>query len=235
MVLLNRKTMLTTCCSLLVVVFRWSQYAALWLLLLAAYYCSSRQSLLPSNFQRSPFAAYSRLYVACFLLLTVRYSLILPCCLLSCTCYSLLAVCFLLLAACLVIFFRSSPLTVCCLLHITTCMLLFIPQLTNHSLPLASVCLPIITCQSVYAARLLLDTRCVLLVSRHILLFIWSLQTARFLLYIARLWLITGRYRATKTLSLINRSQLLPDVYCLLVPDRFSLLSSCFSLLGCVW
>ena len=78
-------------------------------------------------------------------------------------------------------------------------MLLVIPQLTNRSSPFASVCLPLIACQSVYAVReLLLDTRFVLLVSRNILLYIWSLQTARLLLNIDRFWLVTARYRPLK-------------------------------------
>ena len=164
MVLLNRITLLTSCCCSLVVV-RLSKY------LLAVYHCSSRQSLFIANFQRSPLAAYSRLYAACFLLLTVRCSLIFSCCLLSGTGCSLLAVCFLLLAACLVIFFRSSSLAVCYSLHITICMLVVIPQLINHGSPLASVCLPPIARQSVYAVReLLLNTRFVFIVSRHLLL-----------------------------------------------------------------
>ena len=112
----------------------------------------------------SALAAYSWLYAACFLLLTVRCSLFFSCCLLSGTGCSLLA-------ACLVIFLRSSSLAVCYSLHITICMLVVIPQLINHGSPLASVCLPPIARQSVYAVReLLLDTRFVLIVSRHLLL-----------------------------------------------------------------
>ena len=195
MVLLNHITLRTTCCCSLFVVGL-SKYATLRLLLLAAYHCSSRQLLLTANLQRLPFAAYPRLYAACFLLLTVRCSLILSWCLLSCTGCSLLAVWFLLFAACLLISFRSSSLAVCNSLHITICMLLVIPQLTNHGSSFASVCLSPIARQSVYAVReLLLDTRFVLLVSRHILLRIWSLLTTRFLLYNARFWLVTARYR----------------------------------------
>ena len=138
------------------------------------------------------------------MLLTVRCSLILSWCLLSCTGCSLLAVSFLLFGACLVNFFRSSSLAVCYSLHITIYMLLVIPQLTNHGSPFASVCLPPIARQSVYAVReLLLDTRFVLLVFRHILLRIWSLQTNCFLLCIARFWLFTAGYRPLKPCLLL--------------------------------
>ena len=232
MVLLNRITLLTSCCCSLVV-FRLSKYATLRLLLLAVYHCSSCQSLFIANFGRSPLAAYSRLYAGCFLLLTVRYSQIFSCCLLSGTGCSLLAVGFLLLASCLVIFFRSSSLAVCYSLHITICMLVVIPQLTNHGSPFASVYLPLIARQSVYAVReLLLDTRFVLLVSRHLLLTFsrWKLPGFCSIL-LASGWsqLVTG---LENVVSYCSHS--LSDVCCPLAPYCFSLLGSCFSLLACI-
>ena len=140
--------------------------------------------------------------------------------------------CLLLAPHCLVIFSHSPPLAVSCSLQITICMLLVIPQLTNHGSQFASGRVPLISFWSLYAARkLLLDHRFVLLVSPSP-----HSVAASCPLFAVHCSLLAGHssLAASKTMSLIDRSSL-SDVCCPPPADRFSLLCSCFSLFGCVW
>ena len=138
----------------------------------------------------------------------------------------------LLAPRCLVIFSRSPPLAVCCSLHITICMLLVVPQLTNHDSQFASGRVPLISFWSLYAARkLLLDHRFVLLVSPSP-----HLVAASCPLFAVHCSLLADHssLAASKTMSLIDRRSL-SDVCCPPPVDHFSLLGSYFSLFGCVW
>ena len=159
---------------------------------------------------------------------TLRYSLIIFFCSLPFTDCSLLAVCFFLLASWLFFFVRRSPfaarytlLSVCCSLFpnslITVCFWVFTSHCqTDRCTQLSTFFSIIASCYSfldthfpysVAAGSPIFSLSCSLLASHNLLV-------------------------ACKTLSLIVHSSLL-DVCCPPPADRFSLLGSCFLLLGC--
>ena len=142
-----------------------ADHSTLRLLLLAAYHSSSflacRRSLLIFIIIRLLHTVGSRLLAFCRGHFVTRWSFFSVHCHLLTARFSLFASSFSLLG-----YFFRTPLAVCCSLHITICMLLFIPQLTNHRVLLGlHLSLPN---WSLYAALdFLLDNRLVLLVSRH--------------------------------------------------------------------
>ena len=150
--------------------------------------------------------------------------------------YWMLASRSLLLASrcCLVIFSRSSPLAVYCSLHITICMLLVIlHSLITAQRLLLGICL---SSRADRYTQLGISPRYSLRVTCFSSLTSLNSVSAGCPLFALHCSLLASHSSlvASKTWSLIARRSL-SDVCDALHVDRFSLLGSCSSMLGCVW